>query len=148
MTCSWNSRLATTKSMRSKVFGTVRSMPRNQQANYQGFTIWSCEKATLRRRIPESPYWQSSTFKGSSLPITKIIQKSRQRHLTPSIRLRRWLGHPLYPGQQPSPRQADLLSPLRLQQRNAVDLLGLPPPPSEQKSPRPFSCSILFWFSS
>ena len=148
MTCSWNSRLATTRSMRSMAFGIARFMPRSQQANYQGFTIWSCGKATLRRKIPRSPHWRFSTFKGSSPPTTKIIQKSWQRHLTLLIWLRRWLGHLLHLGQQPSPRQADLLSLRRLQSRNAVDLFGLPPPPSEQKSLRPLSCSIFFWFSS
>ena len=98
---SWisSSRLATTRSMRLMAFGTARSMPKSQQANYQGFTIWSCGKAILRRRIPGSLHRRSSTFEGSSPPTTKTIQKSRQRHLTPSIQLRRWLGHPLHPGQ-------------------------------------------------
>ena len=152
MTCSWNSRLTTIKSMRSMAFGIVRSMPKSQQANYQGFTFWSHGKATLRKRIPRSPHRQSSTFEGSSSPTTKTIRKSRQRHLTPLIRLHRWLGHPLHSGQQPSPRRlqnkADLLSPRRLQQRNAVNLLGLPPPTSRQRSPRPLSYLILFRFSS
>ena len=148
---SWisSSRLATIRSMRLIAFGTARSMPRSQQANYQGFTIWSCGKAILRRRIPESLHRQSSTFKGSSPPTTKTIQKSQQRYLTPSIRLRQWLGHPLHPGQQPR-NKANLLGPRRPQQRNVADQLGppLPPPPSEQRSPRPLFCLILFRFSS
>ena len=132
---SWisSSRLATTRSMRSMAFGTARSMPKSQQANYQGLTIWSHGKATLRRRIPGSLYRQSITFEGLSPPITKTIQKSRQRHLPPSIRLCRWLSHPLHPGQQ--------LSPWRSRQRNVADLLA-PPPTSRQKSSRPLSYSI------
>ena len=144
---SWISslRLATTKSMRSMAFGIAWSMPGSQQDNYQGSTIWSRGKATLRRRIPGSLHWQSSTFEGLSPPTTKTIQKSRQRHLTPSIQLRRWLGHPLHPGQQPR-NEADLLGPRR---RNVADQLGPPPPPpSEQRSPRPLSCLIFFRFSS
>ena len=147
---SWisSSRLATTRSMRSMAFGTARSMPRSQQANYQGFTIWSRGKAILRRRIPGSLHRQSSTFEGSSPPTTRTIQRSRQRHLLPSIRLRRWLGHPLHPGQQLR-NEADLLGPRRPRRRNVADLLGLPPPPpSERKSPRPLPCSIFFRFSS
>ena len=151
MTYSWNLRLATTKSIRSMAFGTARSMPRSQQTNYQGFTIWSRGKANLRRRIPESPHRRSSTFEGSSPPTTKIIQKSQYQHLTPSIRHRQWLGHPLHPGQQSSIRrlrnEANLLSLRRLQQRNAVNLLGPPSPTSGQKSPRLLSCSIFFRFS-
>ena len=148
---SWisSSRLATmTRSMRLMAFGTARSMPKSQQqVSCQGSTIWSRGRATLRRRIPGSLHRRSSTFEGSSPPTTKTIQKSRQRHLTPSIQLRWWLGHPLYPSQQPSPRRlqnkADLLSPRRLQQRNAVNLLGLLPlPPSERRSPRPLFCLI------
>ena len=128
---SWisSSRLATTtRSMRLMAFGTARSMPKSQQqVSCQGSTIWSCGKATLRKRIPGSLHRQSSTFEGSSPPTTKTIQKSRQRHLTPSIQLRRWLGHPLHPGQQP---------------RNVADQLGPPPPTSEWRSPRPLSYLI------
>ena len=149
MTCSWNSRLATTRSMRSMAFGTAQSMPRSQQANYQSFIIWSRGKATLRRKILGSLHWQSSTFKSSSPPTTKTIQKSRQQHLPPSIWLCRWLSYPLHPGQQPSPQRlqqrnkTDFLGPGRPQQRNVVDLLGPPPSqPSEQKCPRPLSYSI------
>ena len=153
MTCSWNLSLATTRSMRSMAFGTAQSMPGSQQDSYQGYTIWSRGKATLRRRIPGSLHRQSSTFEGSSPPTTRTIQRSRQRHLLPSIRLRRWLGHPLYPGQQPSPQQlrseANLLSLRWPGQRNVANLLGPPPPlSSERKSPRPLSCSIFFRFSS
>ena len=144
---SWisSSRLATTRSMRLMAFGTARSMPGSQQDSYQGSTIWSRRKATLRRRIPESLHRQSNTFEGSSPPTTRTIQKSRQRHLLPSIRLRQWLGHPLHPGQQPR-NEADLLGPRR---RNVADQLGPPPPPpSKRRSPRPLSCLILFRFSS
>ena len=128
-------------------FGTARSMLRSQQqGNCQGSTILFRGKAILRRRIPGNLYRQSSTFKGSSPPTTKTIQKSQKRHLTPSIRLRQWLGHPLYPGQQPR-NEADLLGP---RQRNVADQLGPPPlpPPSERRNPRPLSCSILLRFSS
>ena len=149
---SWisSSRLATTtRSMRLMAFGTARSMPKSQQqVSCQGSTIWSRRKATLRKRIPGSLHRRSSTFEGLSPPTTKIIQKSQQRHLTPSIQLRRWLGHPLYPGQQPR-NEADLLGPRRPRRRSVANLLGPPPPPpSEQRSPRPLSCSILFRFSS
>ena len=147
---SWisSSRLATTtRSMRLMAFGTARSMPGSQQDSYQGYTIWSRGKATLRRRIPGSLHRQSSIFKGLSPPITKTIQKSRQQHLTSSIQLRRWLGHPLHSGQQPR-NEADLLGPRRSRRRNVADQLGPPPPPSERRSPRPLSCSILFRFSS
>ena len=145
---SWisSSRLATPKSMRSMAFGIAWSMPRSQQqVSCQGSTTWSCRKATLRRRIPGSLHRQSSIFEGSSPPTTKTIQKSRQRHLTPSIQLRRWLGHPLHPGQQPR-NEADLLGPRRL--RNVADQFGPPPPTSKWRSPRPLSYSILFRFSS
>ena len=148
MIYSWNSRLATTKSMRLMAFETARSMPRSEQANYQGFTIWFCGKAILRKKILRSLHWQSSTFKGSSPPTIKTIEKSQQQYLTPSIRLRQWLGHLLHPGQQPR-NEADLLGPRRSRRRNVADQLGPPPPPpSERRSPRPLSCSILFWFSS
>ena len=150
---SWISslRLATTRtrSMRLMAFGTARSMLKSQQqVSCQGSTIWSRGKATLRRKIPGSLHRQSSTFEGSSPPTTRTIQRSRQRHLLPSIRLRRWLGHPLHPGQQLR-NEADLLGPRRPRRRNVADLLGLPPPPpSERKSPRPLPCSIFFRFSS
>ena len=126
---SWilSSRLATITSMRSMASGTVQSRPRSQQANSQGFTIWSRGKAILKRKIPESLYWQLSTFEGSSTPTIKTIKKSRQRHLTSSIWLRRWLGYPLHPGRQPR-NEANLLGPRRPQQRNVADLLGPPPP--------------------
>ena len=129
--------------------GTARSTQKSQQqGNCQGSTIWFCGKAILRRRIPGSLHRQFSTFEGSSPPTTKTIQKSQQRHLTPSIRLRQWLGHPLHPGQQPR-NEADLLGPRRSRRRNVADQLGPPPPPpSERRSPRPLSCSILFRFSS
>ena len=135
---SWISslRLATTRtrSMRLMAFGTARSMLKSQQqVSCQGSTIWSRGKATLRRRIPGSLHRQSSTFEGSSPPTTRTIQRSRQQHLLPSIQLRRWLGHPLHPGQQPSPRQlrnkANLLGPRR---RNVANQLGLPPPPPSE----------------
>ena len=141
-------RLATIRNMKSMAFKTARSMARNQQANYQGFIIWSCRKAILRRRIPGSLHRQSSTFKRSSPTTTKTIQKSRQQHLPPLIWLHRWLGHSLYPGQKPSPQRlqqrnkADLLSPRRHQQRNVADLLGPPLPTSKKRSLRPLSYSI------
>ena len=134
-------------------FGTAQSMPGSQQDSYQGSTIWSYGKATLRKRIPGSLHWQSSTFEGLSPSTIRTIQRSRQQPPSPSIRLRQWLGYPLHSGQQPSPRrlqnQADLLGLQRPQRRNVADLLGPPPPPpSEQRSPRPLSCLILFRFSS
>ena len=146
---SWilSSRLATTRSMKSMAFGTARSMPESQQDSYQGSTIWSCRKATLRRRIPGSLHRRSNTFKGSSPPTTKTIQRNRQRHLLPSIRPHQWLSHPLHSGQQPR-NKADLLDPRRSRQRNVADQLGPPPPPSERRSPRLFSYSIFFQFSS
>ena len=53
-------------------------MPKSyQQVRYQGSIIWLCGKAILRKKIPESLYWQSSTFKGSLTPTTKTIQKSQ-----------------------------------------------------------------------
>ena len=78
MTSSWilSLRMAITRSTRLIVFGTARFIPKNQQANYQGSTIWSREKATLRKRILESLYRQSSPFESLLLPITKIIQKN------------------------------------------------------------------------
>ena len=125
---SWisSSRLATTRSMRLMAFGTARSTPKSQQqGNCQGSTIWFCRKAILRRRILGSLHWRSSIFEGLSPPRTKTIQKNRQQHLTPSIRLYRWLGHPLHPGQQLSLRQlqneANLLGLRRPQQRNVAN---------------------------
>ena len=141
-------RLATTRSMRSMAFGTAQSMPRSQQANYQGFTIWSCGKATLKKQILRNLHRQSSTFEHSLLSTTKIIQKSWQQHLPPSIRLCQGLGHLLYPGQQPSPQQlqqineTNLLGLRRLQERNMADLLASPRPISGKRSSRPLFCSI------
>ena len=76
---SWisSSRLATIRSIRLMAFEIVRSMPESQQDSYKGSTIWFCGKATLRRRIPRSLYWQSSTFKGLSPPTTRTIQRSQ-----------------------------------------------------------------------
>ena len=51
-------------------------MPKSQQNNYQGSTIWSYGKAILKKKIPKSLYWQSNTFKNSILPIMKTIQKT------------------------------------------------------------------------
>ena len=134
MICSWNLRLATTRSMRSMAFGTARSIPRSQQqVSCQGSTIWSCEKATLRRKIPGSLHWWSSTFEGSSPPTIKTIQRSRQQPLSLLIRLYQWLG----------PRKADLLGPRRSWLKNVANLLAPPPLTSGQRSLRPFSCSIL-----
>ena len=42
--------------------------------------------------------WQSSIFGSSSPPITRTIQKNRQRYLLPSIRPHQWLSPPLHPG--------------------------------------------------
>ena len=55
-------------------FKTARFIPKNyQQVSCQGFTTWFCEKVTLRKKISESLHWQSSTFEGSLLLITKTI---------------------------------------------------------------------------
>ena len=97
-----------------------------QQVSCQGSTTWFCGKATPRRKISGSLYWQSSTFEGSLLPITKTIQKDQQQLLSPSIWLHQWQG------------------PRRLQQKNVVNLLSLPPLPSEQKSLR----SLFYLFFS
>ena len=35
-------------------FEIAWSIPDSQQSNDQGFTIWSYEKATLRKKIPKS----------------------------------------------------------------------------------------------
>ena len=59
-------------------FEIARSMSRSQQGNYQGSTIWSCRKANLRKKIPESLHQQSSTFKSLLLPTIKTIQKNLQ----------------------------------------------------------------------
>ena len=140
-------RLATIKNMRLIAFGTAQSMPGSQQESYQGSTIWSCGKATLRRRIPKNLHRRSSTFKGLLPPITRTIQRSRQRPSSPSIWLRQWLGHLFYPGQQ-SRNEADLLSLRRSWQRNVANQLGPPlPPSSDQISPKSLSCSILFRLS-
>ena len=145
--------LATTRSMRSMVFGTMRSIPRSQQANYQDFIIWSCGKTTLRKRIPKSLHRQSSNFEGLSSPTTKIIQESRQWHLPPSTWFRQWVGHPLHPSQQSSLERlqkrikADLLGPQRPQQKNVPDLSDSPPSTSGLRSPRPLSYSIAPGFS-
>ena len=120
-------RLATVRSTRLMAFETAQSMSRSQQDSYQGSTIWSCEKATLRRRIPGSLHRQSSTFEGSSPPTTRTIQRSRRRHPSLSIQPHQWRG------------------PRRLQRRNVVDLLS-PPPPSEQRSLRPPYCLIFSGF--
>ena len=107
-------------------FKTAQSMPKSQQqVSCQGSTTWFYRKATLRRKIPGSLYRQSSTFESSLTPITKTIQKGWQQPLSPLIRLYQWQG--LW----------------RLQQRNMVDLLSLPPSPSKQKSLRPLSCLVL-----
>ena len=117
-------------------FGIARFMPKSEQANYQDFTIWSCGKATLGRKIPKSLPWQSSIFKGLSPPTTKTIWKSQQRHLPPSIRLHQYL---------------DLLSHQwlglqRLRQRSMANVLSPIPLPSEQKSPKPLFCIIPLGF--
>ena len=130
---SWisSSRLATIRSTRLMAFETARSMPGSQQDSYQGSTIWSCEKATLRRRIPGSLHWQSSIFKSSSPPITKTTQRSRQRHPYLLIQPHRRLDPPLY----------QCLGLRRRQQRNVIDLLSPPALPlSKQRSPRSLSC--------
>ena len=64
------------KEYKIKVFETAWFMLRSQKDSYQGSTIWFCRKATLRRKIPRSLYWQSSTFEGLSLPITKTTQRN------------------------------------------------------------------------
>ena len=135
---SWisSSRLATIRSTKLMAFETARSMPGNQQDSYQGSTIWSRRKATLRRRIPGSLHWQSSTFEGSSPPITRTTQRSRQRHPSLSIQPHRWLDPPLHQWR----------GPRRLQRRNVVDLLSPPPPLSGQRSLRPLYCLIFSGF--
>ena len=110
-------RLATVRSTRLMAFEIARFMPGSQKDSYQGFTIWSHGKATLRKRIPGSLHWQSSTFKGSSPPTTRTTQKSRRQYLSLLIQLHQWQ------------------SPWRPQQRNVIDLLSsLPSPPRGQKS--------------
>ena len=130
---SWISslRLTTIRSMKSMSFEKARSTPRSwQQVNCQGSTIWFCEKATLRKKIPESLHWQSSTFESSSPPTTKTIQKNQQQHLTPSIRFCQWLGHPLYPSQQPR-NEANMLGLQQSRQRNVANQLSSPLPTSK-----------------
>ena len=113
-------------------FETARSIPGSQQDSYQGSTIWSRGKATLRRRISGSLHRQSSTFKGSSPPITRTTQRSQQRHPFLLIQPHRRLNSPLQ----------QCISSRRHQQRNVVDLLSPPLlPPSKQRSPRPLFCS-------
>ena len=122
---SWisSSRLATIRSTRLMAFETARSMPGSQQDSYQGSTIWSRGKATLRRRIPGSLHQQSSTFEGLSPPTIKTTQRSRWRYPSLSIQPYQWRGS------------------WRRQQRNVVDLLSLSPLlPSEQRSPRSLFC--------
>ena len=58
-------------------FKTAWSISENQQGNYQGSIIWFCRKTILRKKIPRSLYWQSSTFKNLSPPIIKTIQRSQ-----------------------------------------------------------------------
>ena len=128
-------RLATMKNTRLMVFEIAQSMPKSQQDSYQGSTIWFRGKATLRKRIPRSLYWQFSIFKGLSLPITRTTLRSRQQHPSLLIQPHRWLGPPLHQWQ----------GPWQLQQRNVVNLLRSPSP-SEQKSLRPLSCLIFFDF--
>ena len=127
-------------------FETAQSIPESKQANNQGFTIWSCGKATLKRRILRSLHWQSSPFKSSSPPTTKTIQTSHQQHLSPLIRLYQWSDPPshqwLGPRRPQQRNMADLLGSRWLQQRNAANLLDLPPLASEQKSLQLFSCLI------
>ena len=77
-------------------FKTMRSTLGSQQNSYQGFIIWFYGKTILKKRIPGSLYWQSSTFEGLSLPITKITQKSQQQHPFPSIQPYQWLGPPFH----------------------------------------------------
>ena len=119
------------KSTRLMAFETVWSMPKSQQqVSCQGSTTWFCGKITLRKRIPGSLYWQSSTFKDSLTPITKTIQKGHQQPFSLSIQLHQWRG------------------PWRLQQTNMVDLLSLPPLlSSDQKSFKPLSSLIFSGFS-
>ena len=113
-------------------FETARSMPGSQQDSYQGSTIWSCEKATLRRRIPRSLHRQSNIFEDLSPPTTKTTQRSQQRHSSLLIQPHQWLDRPLH----------QCLGPWRRQQRNVINLLSLPPlPPSTQRSSSPLSCS-------
>ena len=123
-------RLAIMKSTRLMAFKIAQSMPKSQQqVSYQGSTTWFCEKATLKKRIPKSLYWQPSIFEGSLTLTTKTIQKSQQQLFSPSIRLHQWQG------------------PRRLQQRNVVYLLNPPPPsPSTQRSLRSLSCLIFSGF--
>ena len=94
--------------------------------------LYSCEKTTLRRKISGSLHWWSSTFKGSSPPTTRTIQKSRQQPPSSLIRLHQWLG----------PYIADLLGPRQPRQKKVANLLALPPPTSGQRSPRALFCLI------
>ena len=118
-------------------FETARSMPGSQQDSYQGSTIWFCRKATLRNKISESLYRQSSSFKGSSLPTTKTTKKKQQQYPSPLIQLHRWLSSLFHQWR----------GPRRLQQKNVVDLLRPPLPPSKQKRLRLLSCLIFSGFT-
>ena len=124
------------------VFETARFTLKNQQqGNCQGFTSWFCGKDFLKKKIPRSLHWRSSTFKSLSPLTTKTIQKSHQQHLLPLIRLQQWPNLPLHQWSDPLLHQ--LLGPRQLKQRNAVDLLG--PQTllsSEQRSPRSLFCLI------
>ena len=128
---SWisSSRLATIRSTRLMAFETARSMPGSQQDSYQGSTIWSCGKATLRRRILRSLHRQSSTFEGLLPPTIKTTQRSRRWHPSLLIQPHQWRG------------------PRWLHQKNVVDLLSPPPPLSSgQKSLRSLYCLIFSGF--
>lgn len=63
--------------MRFEKFVIVRSMLESQKTIYKAFTIWFCRKATTKKKIFESLFWQYYTFANLLTTFIKTTLKSK-----------------------------------------------------------------------
>ena len=95
----WNWTTVIMKSTKWRLFATARSMRESQQAIYRGSTIWYLGKGIRKKKIPGSLHQPFSTLGSSSAHSIRIILRSRQQLLRPSIPHHQW------PGQQSNQNQ-------------------------------------------
>ncbi len=87
-----NSRLETTRIMRSKQSSTARCTANRQTIKCQASTTLFRGKATQKKKILGSPHRQLYTSGNWSTPSIRSIRKSQQRPLHPWTLLHQWPG--------------------------------------------------------
>ncbi len=99
----WNSRPEATRYTRSRQSLTVWYIASRQTVTKcQAFIISFYGRASQKKKIPNSLYWQLCTSGSWSAPFIKSIWGSRQRPLHPWILFYQWLGQQFWKSQNES----------------------------------------------